>query len=176
MKKCALLSVSDRTGLSDIAAALNTAGYTLLATSGTGKALDEAKIPWTSVESYTGLAELLDGRVKTLHPKIHGGILARRDQPHHLTQMEEAQIGPIDVVIVNLYPFLKYVQSEKASKPEEMTELVDVGGPTMIRAAAKNQTPTLVTAAMVVALAIHRASGPRGGEVNETVSSEPLFH
>lgn len=138
MKKCALLSVSDRTGLSDIAAALNTAGYTLLATSGTGKALDEAKIPWTSVESYTGLAELLDGRVKTLHPKIHGGILARRDQPHHLKQMEEAQIGPIDVVIVNLYPFLKYAQSEKASKPEEMTELVDVGGPTMIRAAAKN--------------------------------------
>jgi len=138
MKKCALLSVSDRTGLPELAAALDGAGYTLLATSGTGKTLDEAKIPWTSVESYTGLAELLDGRVKTLHPKIHGGILARRDQPHHLKQMEEAQIGPIDLVIVNLYPFLKYVQSEKASKPEEMTELVDVGGPTMIRAAAKN--------------------------------------
>jgi phosphoribosylaminoimidazolecarboxamide formyltransferase/IMP cyclohydrolase len=138
MKKCALLSVSDRTGLPELASALHAAGYTLLATSGTGKALDEAKVPWTSVESYTGLAELLDGRVKTLHPKIHGGILARRDQPHHLKQMEEAQIGPIDVVIVNLYPFLNYVQSEKASKPEEMTELVDVGGPTMIRAAAKN--------------------------------------
>ena len=138
MNKCALLSVSDRTGLPELAATLHGAGYTLLATSGTGKALDEARIPWTSVESYTGLAELLDGRVKTLHPKIHGGILARRDQPHHLKQMEEAQIGPIDVVIVNLYPFLKYVQSEKASKPEEMTELVDVGGPTMIRAAAKN--------------------------------------
>lgn len=138
MKKCALLSVSDRDGLPELAAALHEKGYTLLATSGTGKALDEAKVPWTSVESYTGLAELLDGRVKTLHPKIHGGILARRDQPHHLKQMEEAQIGPIDVVVVNLYPFLKYVQSEKASKPAEMTELVDVGGPTMIRAAAKN--------------------------------------
>lgn len=138
MKKCALLSVSDRAGLSELASALHENGYTLLATSGTGKALDEGKIPWTSVESYTGLAELLDGRVKTLHPKIHGGILARRDQPHHLKQMEEAQIGPIDVVVVNLYPFLKYVQSDKASKPEEMTELVDVGGPTMIRAAAKN--------------------------------------
>ncbi|MEY4668167.1 MAG: bifunctional phosphoribosylaminoimidazolecarboxamide formyltransferase/inosine monophosphate [Pseudomonadota bacterium] len=138
MKKCALLSVSDRSGLPELAAALHKAGYTLLATSGTGKALDEGKVPWTSVESYTGLAELLDGRVKTLHPKIHGGILARRDQPHHLKQMEEAEIGPIDLVIVNLYPFLKYVQSEKASKPEEMTELIDVGGPTMIRAAAKN--------------------------------------
>ena len=138
MKKCALLSVSDTTGLPELAAALHADGYTLLATSGTGKALDEAKVPWTSVESYTGLAELLDGRVKTLHPKIHGGILARRDQPHHLKQMEEAQIGPIDVVIVNLYPFLQYVQGEKASHPEEMTELVDVGGPTMIRAAAKN--------------------------------------
>ncbi len=138
MKKCALLSVSDRTGLAELAAALHNSGYTLLATSGTGKALDEAKVPWTSVESYTGLAELLDGRVKTLHPKIHGGILARRDQPHHLKQMEAEQIGSIDVVVVNLYPFLKYVQSDKASKPEEMTELVDVGGPTMIRAAAKN--------------------------------------
>jgi phosphoribosylaminoimidazolecarboxamide formyltransferase/IMP cyclohydrolase len=94
MNKCALLSVSDRTGLPELAATLHGAGYTLLATSGTGKSLDEARIPWTSVESYTGLAELLDGRVKTLHPKIHGGILARRDQPHHLKQMEEAQIGP----------------------------------------------------------------------------------
>ena len=138
MKKCALLSVSDRAGLPELAAALHNSGYTLLATSGTGKALEESKVPWTSVESYTGLAELLDGRVKTLHPKIHGGILARRDQPHHLKQMEAEQIGPIDVVVVNLYPFLKYVQSDKASQPDEMTELVDVGGPTMIRAAAKN--------------------------------------
>jgi phosphoribosylaminoimidazolecarboxamide formyltransferase/IMP cyclohydrolase len=84
------------------------------------------------------LAELLDGRVKTLHPKIHGGILARRDQSHHLAQMKEAQIDGIDIVVVNLYPFLKYVESDRAKNPEEMTELIDVGGPTMIRAAAKN--------------------------------------
>ena len=138
MKKFALLSVSDRTGLPELASALHKNGYTLLATSGTGKALEETKIPWVSVESYTGLAELLDGRVKTLHPKIHGGILARRDDATHVKQMEEAEIGPIDVVVVNLYPFLKYVESDKASNPDTMTELVDVGGPTMIRAAAKN--------------------------------------
>lgn len=178
MKKCALLSVSDRTGLSDIAAALNAAGYILLATSGTGKALDEAKLPWTSVESYTGLAELLDGRVKTLHPKIHGGILARRDQPHHLKQMEDAQIGPIDVVIVNLYPFLKYVQSEKASKPEEMTELVDVGGPTMIRAAAKNHAfvlPLIDPAdypEVIAALSAKRAGDPFPLEMRRCLASK----
>jgi phosphoribosylaminoimidazolecarboxamide formyltransferase/IMP cyclohydrolase len=143
MKKFALISVSDRTGLPELAHALHKKGFTLLATSGTGKVLEESKIPWTSVESYTGLAELLDGRVKTLHPKIHGGILARRDQPHHLQQMEAADIGPIDIVVVNLYPFLSYVQSEKASRPDEMTELVDVGGPTMIRAAAKNHAHVL---------------------------------
>lgn len=138
MKKVALLSVSDRAGLPELAKALHAKGYTLLATSGTGKTLEEARVPWTSVESYTGLAELLDGRVKTLHPKIHGGILARRDQPHHLQQMQSASIDGIDIVVVNLYPFLKYVNSEKAANPEEMTELIDVGGPTMIRAAAKN--------------------------------------
>jgi phosphoribosylaminoimidazolecarboxamide formyltransferase/IMP cyclohydrolase len=138
MKKLALLSVSDRTGLNELATALVEAGYTLLATSGTGKILSEAKLPFTSVESYTGLAELLDGRVKTLHPKIHAGVLARRDLPAHLEQLEQADIGAIDLVVVNLYPFTKYLDSERASNPEEMTELVDVGGPTMIRAAAKN--------------------------------------
>jgi phosphoribosylaminoimidazolecarboxamide formyltransferase/IMP cyclohydrolase len=138
MTRYALLSVSDQTGLADLASALHRAGYVLLATSGTGKALESAKLPFTSVESYTGLAELLDGRVKTLHPKIHGGILARRDSEKHLGQMEEEEIAPIDVVVVNLYPFLKYLGTERAKDPLEMTELVDVGGPTMIRAAAKN--------------------------------------
>jgi len=138
MQKMALLSVSDQGGIADFARSLHTAGYTLLATSGTGKALASANVPFVSVESYTGLAELLDGRVKTLHPKIHGGILARRDQKHHLEQLEQGSIAPIDVVVVNLYPFTKYLESERAQNPEEMTELVDVGGPTMIRAAAKN--------------------------------------
>jgi phosphoribosylaminoimidazolecarboxamide formyltransferase/IMP cyclohydrolase len=138
MKRYALLSVSDRTGLAQFAAKLHKAGYSLLATSGTGKELDGAGLPWTSVESYAGLAELLDGRVKTLHPKIHGGILARRDNKSHQAQMKEADIAPIDVVVVNLYPFTDYVKTERAADPEQMVELVDVGGPTMIRAAAKN--------------------------------------
>jgi phosphoribosylaminoimidazolecarboxamide formyltransferase/IMP cyclohydrolase len=138
MKKLALLSVSDRTGLCDLASALVKAGYTLLATSGTGKELTEQKLPYVSVEDYTGLAELLDGRVKTLHPKIHSGILARRDDEKHLAQLKAEAIDHIDVVVVNLYPFLSYVNSERASDPLQMTELVDVGGPTMIRAAAKN--------------------------------------
>lgn len=138
MKKMALLSVSDRTGLNELAQALVDAGYTLLATSGTGKALQEEAIPFTSVESYTGLAELLDGRVKTLHPKIHAGLLAKRSDPAHCEQLKAADIDSIDVVVVNLYPFTKYVESERAADPEEMTELVDVGGPTMLRAAAKN--------------------------------------
>lgn len=138
MEKMALLSVSDQSGLTELARGLCAAGYTILATSGTGKALANEKIPYTSVESYTGLAELLDGRVKTLHPKIHGGILARRDLNNHLEQLEQESIAPIDLVVVNLYPFTKYLNSERASRPEEMTELVDVGGPTMIRAAAKN--------------------------------------
>lgn len=138
MEKMALLSVSDQTGLVDFARALRRAGYTLLATSGTGKALAAADIAYTSVESYTGLAELLDGRVKTLHPKIHGGILARRDAQHHLDQLRHESIASIDLVAVNLYPFTKYLASELARNPEEMTELIDVGGPTMIRAAAKN--------------------------------------
>ncbi len=138
MKKLALLSVSDQTGLSDLAAALHGAGYGLLATSGTGKALEAAGIPFTSVESYTGLAELLDGRVKTLHPKIHGGLLARRDLDKHLSQLDAEGIAPIDVIVVNLYPFTKYIDSERAHDAEQMTELVDVGGPTMLRAAAKN--------------------------------------
>lgn len=138
MSKLALLSVSDRAGLAELARALHTAGYTLLATSGTGKALDEAKLPWKSVESYTGLAELLDGRVKTLHPKIHGGLLGRRDLAHHREQMERAEIAGIDVVVVNLYPFVRYLETERAQDPEQMTELVDIGGPSMLRAAAKN--------------------------------------
>lgn len=138
MQKMALLSVSDQGGIADFARSLHTSGFTLLATSGTGKALASANVPFVSVESYTGLAELLDGRVKTLHPKIHGGILARRDQKHHLEQLERGSIAPIDVVVVNLYPFTNFLESERAQNPEEMTELVDVGGPTMIRAAAKN--------------------------------------
>jgi phosphoribosylaminoimidazolecarboxamide formyltransferase/IMP cyclohydrolase len=140
MSKMALLSVSDQSGLVELATALVNANYTLLATSGTAKALSAAGLKYVSVEDYTGLAELLDGRVKTLHPKIHAGILAKRDKETHLHQLLAAEIKQIDLVAVNLYPFTKYLESDRADNPDEMVELVDVGGPTMIRAAAKNHS------------------------------------
>jgi phosphoribosylaminoimidazolecarboxamide formyltransferase/IMP cyclohydrolase len=143
MKKCALLSVSEREGLVELGSALIDSGYEILATSGTGRFLKEGGVPFTSVESYTGLAELLGGRVKTLHPKIHGGILAKRDDVQHCEQLEAAAIEFIDVVVVNLYPFQKYVNSERAKSMDEMVELIDIGGPTMIRAAAKNHKHVL---------------------------------
>ena len=138
MARAALLSVSDDTGLEDIARCLADAGFVLLATTGTGKYLAARKIPYTPIEDYTGQKEILDGRVKTLHPKIHAGILARRDKPEHMAELESSDIMPIDVVVVNLYPFVKRVH-EGASKPlSEMIELVDIGGPTLLRAASKN--------------------------------------
>lgn len=138
MAKAALISVSDRTGLLPAAQALSRAGYTILATSGTTKFLGEAGLQTTPIETYTGQKEILDGRVKTLHPKIHGGLLARRDDPSHTAQLEAEGILPIDIAIINLYPFTQNLTSDKALDPIKMIELIDVGGPTMLRAAAKN--------------------------------------
>jgi phosphoribosylaminoimidazolecarboxamide formyltransferase / IMP cyclohydrolase len=135
--KLALLSVSDKTGLVDFARGLVEAGFTIISTGGTKKALADAGVPVKSVSEITGFPEILDGRVKTLHPKIHGGILARRDLDQHLAQMEEHGIGSIDLVAVNLYPFAQTV-----AKPDATLELaienIDIGGPTMVRSAAKN--------------------------------------
>lgn len=136
--KAALLSVSDRTGLESFARDLQSLGFTLLTTSGTAKALSAAGISSVSIEEYTGQKEILDGRVKTLHPKIHAGLLARRDDATHMRQLTEDGILPIEVAAVNLYPFVQNLSSDKARDPLRMIELVDVGGPTMIRAAAKN--------------------------------------
>ncbi len=138
MKKAALLSVSDRTGLLEFAKCLTECGFTLLATSGTTKFLKENGISTYPIEEYTGQKEILDGRVKTLHPKIHGGLLAKRDNPEHLKQLESEGIMPIDIAVINLYPFVQNLNSESAKDPAKMTELIDIGGPTMIRAAAKN--------------------------------------
>ena len=138
MKKAALLSVFDRTGVVEFAKFLSSKGYVLLTTSGTGKALNEAGIANTPVEDYTGQKEILDGRVKTLHPKIHAGLLAKRQDPKHMAQLEADGIYPIDVVAVNLYPFIQSLQTEAAEDPVKMIDVIDVGGPTMIRAAAKN--------------------------------------
>ncbi len=132
----ALLSVSDKTGLVDFARALATAGVELLSTGGTSKALRDAGLTVIDVSEYTGFPEMLDGRVKTLHPKIHGGILARRDLPEHVATMTKHGMPYIDLVCVNLYPFVATV-----SKPhtlDDAIENIDIGGPAMVRSSAKN--------------------------------------
>lgn len=138
MKKAALISVSNKTGVEDFAKSLVNLGYEILTTGGTGKALAEAGVPFTSIEDYTGQKEILNGRVKTLHPKIHAGILARRDDDSHMNVLKDDSIMPIELVVVNLYPFSEGLTTDKAMDPVQMIELVDIGGPTMLRSAAKN--------------------------------------
>src|SRR5512137_1045463 len=133
----ALLSVSDKTGLVDFARALSALGVALLSTGGTAKALADAGLPVTDVGTYTGFPEMLDGRVKTLHPKVHGGILARRDIPAHVASLAAHGIPTIDLVVVNLYPFRQTV-AKPGCTLEDAIENIDIGGPTMVRAAAKN--------------------------------------
>ncbi|MGI6449913.1 MAG: bifunctional phosphoribosylaminoimidazolecarboxamide formyltransferase/IMP cyclohydrolase [Desulfitobacteriia bacterium] len=138
MGKKAILSVSDKTGLVEFAKGLVRVGFDLISTGGTFKVLDEAGIPVTYVSEITGFPEILDGRVKTLHPKIHGGILAR-DTAEHLAQCKDSGIDLIDLVCVNLYPFRETIAKESVTL-EEALENIDIGGPTMVRAAAKNHT------------------------------------
>ena len=145
MIKRALLSVSDKTGLIDFARALHDQGVELLSTGGTAKSIREAGIPVIEVADYTGFPEMLDGRVKTLHPKIHGGILGRRDLPEHVAAMNRNNIGNIDLVCVNLYPFVQTV-SKPGCTLEDAIENIDIGGPAMVRSSAKNHAfVTIVT-------------------------------
>lgn len=137
--KRALLSVSDKTGVLELAQALNAQGVEILSTGGTAKLLAEKGIPVKEVSSHTGFPEIMDGRVKTLHPKIHGGILARRDLQSHLDAMKEHGIGAIDLVAVNLYPFDQATAAIEV-KLEDAIENIDIGGPAMVRASAKNYT------------------------------------
>ncbi len=137
MKKRALLSVSDKTGVVEFAKSLVELGYELLSTGGTHKTLADNGIPVTGVSDITGFPECLDGRVKTLHPAIHGGILAMRENAEHMAQIEKLGINPIDIVAINLYPF-KATISKPDVELEDAIENIDIGGPTMIRAAAKN--------------------------------------
>ena len=138
----ALLSVSDKTGLVALAQGLAGAGIELLSTGGTARTLREAGIPVREVADHTGVPEMLDGRVKTLVPQIHGGILARRDDAVHMAQLAEHAIAPIDLVVVNLYPFEATVASGAAF--DACVEQIDIGGPALIRAAAKNHAHVLV--------------------------------
>ncbi len=133
----AIISVSDKFGVTDFAENLNQLGFEIFSTGGTKKALVEAKVPVKSVSEITGFPEILDGRVKTLHPAVHGGILARRDLPAHMEELARNNIRGIDLIAVNLYPFVQTVSREGVTLDEAL-ENIDIGGPTMIRAAAKN--------------------------------------
>jgi phosphoribosylaminoimidazolecarboxamide formyltransferase/IMP cyclohydrolase len=133
----ALLSVSDKTGLLELAQALNAIGVRLLSTGGTARLLSDAGLPVVEVSAHTGFPEMLDGRVKTLHPTVHGGLLARRDRPDHMAALAEHGISTIDLLVVNLYPFEATVARADCSL-EDAIENIDIGGPAMVRSAAKN--------------------------------------
>lgn len=133
----ALLSVSDKTGLVGLAQAVAATGAEILSTGGTARALREGGLKVTEVADYTGSPEILDGRVKTLHPKIHGGLLFRRDLAEHRRQMAERGFGPIDLVAVNLYPFEATIAKPGVAFGEAI-ENIDIGGPCLLRSSAKN--------------------------------------
>jgi phosphoribosylaminoimidazolecarboxamide formyltransferase/IMP cyclohydrolase len=133
----ALLSVSDKTGIVDLAQALHGLGVRLLSTGGTAKLLADAGLPVTEVAELTGFPEMLDGRVKTLHPKVHGGLLARRDLPEHMAALQRHAISTIDILVVNLYPFEQTV-AKPGCTLEDAIENIDIGGPAMVRSGAKN--------------------------------------
>ncbi len=135
--KRALISVSDKSGILEFAQTLNRLSVEILSTGGTARLLRDKGIPVIEVSDYTGFPEMLDGRVKTLHPKVHGGILGRRDLPEHVSVMESHDIPNIDMVVVNLYPFEETVAKQDCSL-EDAIENIDIGGPTMVRSAAKN--------------------------------------
>ena len=135
--KRALISVSDKTGIIDFARELKQFNVEIISTGGTAKALRDAGIDVRDISDVTGFPEMMDGRVKTLHPRVHGGLLALRDNPEHVAAMEQHGIEPIDMVIVNLYPFAETIAREGVTR-EEAIEQIDIGGPAMIRSAAKN--------------------------------------
>jgi len=141
----ALISVSDKTGIVEFAKALADAGVEIVSTGGTARALQAADISVVSLDVFTGFPEILDGRVKTLHPRVHGGLLYRREDDEHLKAVEDHNLEPIDLVVVNLYPF-----EETIAKPdcafETAIENIDIGGPSMLRSAAKNfESVTVIT-------------------------------
>ncbi len=135
--KTAIISVTDKAGVVDFARSLSKFGVDILSTGGTAKVLREGGISVTDISDYTGFPEMMDGRVKTLHPKVHGGLLGRRDNPEDVKMMKEHEIKSIDMVVVNLYQFQKTVAKEGVTL-EEAIENIDIGGPSMLRSSAKN--------------------------------------
>jgi phosphoribosylaminoimidazolecarboxamide formyltransferase/IMP cyclohydrolase len=161
----ALISVSDKTGVADFARSLASLGVELLSTGGTATALREAGLEVTDVAEFTGQEEILDGRVKTLHPRLHAALLARRDDPDHVATLEREGIEPIDLVCVNLYPFEQTVAGHDVA-PEVAIENIDIGGPTMIRAAAKNHASVAVVVKPESYDAVCAELEETGGEVS----------
>ena len=141
--KRALISVSDKTGIVEFARELSGFGVEILSTGGTASLLRQEGLTVMDVSEYTGFPEMLDGRVKTLHPKVHGGLLGMRENPAHVAKMKEHGIEPIDMVVVNLYPFEATVAKPDCSL-EDAIENIDIGGPTMLRSAAKNNRDVTV--------------------------------
>src|SRR4051812_47329359 len=133
----AVLSVSDKTGIVDFAKGLDALGIELVSTGGTAQALEAAGLNVRAIDDFTGFPEIMSGRVKTLHPKLYAGLLARRDDPAHMVAAEEQDIEFVDLVCVNLYPF-EATASRRGAADHEVIENIDIGGPTMVRAAAKN--------------------------------------
>jgi len=177
-KKKALISVSDKTGLVPFARQLSELGVEIISTGGTAALLKEAGIPVIGISEVTGFPEVMDGRVKTLHPAIHGGLLAVRDNPVHLQQMNEQEIEPIDLVIVNLYPF-----KETISKPSvafsEAIENIDIGGPSMLRSAAKNHayvTAIVDAADYEAVLTEWKANGDTTLETRQRLAAKVFRH
>jgi len=167
--KRALISVSDKTGVVEFARELAGYGVEILSTGGTAKLLREQGLAVKDVSEFTGFPEMLDGRVKTLHPKVHGGLLGMRDNPEHLAKMSEHGIEPIDMVVVNLYPFEATVAREGCSL-EDAIENIDIGGPTMLRSAAKNNrdVTVLVDAADYASVLAEMKAG--GGAVSRATN------
>ena len=139
----ALLSVSDKTGVVDLGRELAALGWELFSTGNTERALLGGGVAVEGIEALTGVPEMLDGRVKTLHPAVHGGILARRDLPEHLATLAEHGFGPIDMVVSNLYPFARTIADPQIALADAL-EQIDIGGPTLTRAAAKNFPDVLI--------------------------------
>jgi phosphoribosylaminoimidazolecarboxamide formyltransferase/IMP cyclohydrolase len=169
--KRALVSVFDKAGLPDLARALHEAGVEIVSTGTTAAAIEKIGIPVTKVEAVTGFPECLDGRVKTLHPKVHAGLLADMSNEDHVTQLDVLAIEPFQLLVSNLYPFEETVA--KGSTPDETIEQIDIGGPAMVRAASKNHGSVAVITSPAQYGDVHKALADGGFTIPTTPPSRP---
>jgi len=165
MIKRALISVSDKTGIVDFARELSSLGLEILSTGGTAKTLRDAGVPVIEVSDYTGFPEMLDGRLKTLHPKIHGGLLSRRSNPKDMEDIKKHGIRTIDLVVVNLYPFEKTISKPNVTF-EDAIENIDIGGPAMLRASSKNFVDVAVVVDPADYSVVLKEMKQSGGEIS----------